>query len=179
MLHVQFESIHPFLDGNGRLGRLLVTLLLVDRGILGEPILYPSLYLKQHKARYYELLQQVRLKGIWEDWVEFFLDAIATTAEQAVQLSKRILELFRADEKQIQEAGTRSQLPAVYRAMQVSPVTRVSQVVGQTKLSVPTVLKALEKLRALNILDEVTGRERNRIYRYRRYVEMLSEGTEL
>lgn len=179
LLHVQFESIHPFLDGNGRLGRLLIALLLVDRNILNEPLLYLSLYLKQHKARYYELLQQVRFEGLWEEWIVFFLEGVAVTAGQAVELSKRILDLFREDESRIQATGTRAQIPPVYRTLQASPVTLVGHAAKQSGLSVPTVSKALEKMREMGIVEEVTGRERNRIYRYKRYVDMLNEGTEL
>jgi Fic family protein len=178
-LHVQFESIHPFLDGNGRIGRLLIPLLLMERGILREPLLYPSLYLKQHKQEYYELLQRVRFEGLWEEWIEFFANAIATTAEQAVSLSERILDLFERDEKRVHNAGTRAQLIPVYRALHQAPVAMVRHIVERTSLSLPTVIRALEKLREIGIVQEITGRERNRIYRYHEYVTMLNEGTEL
>jgi Fic family protein len=179
LLHVQFESIHPFLDGNGRLGRLLIALLLVDRNVLSEPLLYPSLYLKQHKSRYYELLQQVRFEGAWEEWIEFFLEGIAVTAGQAVELSKRILELFREDEARIQALRTRAHILPVYRTLQMSPVSLITHAAKQSGLSHPTVVKGFEKMREMGILEEVTGRERHRIYRYKKYVAMLNEGTEL
>lgn len=179
LLHVQFESIHPFLDGNGRLGRLLIALLLVDRKVLSEPLLYPSLYLKQHKSRYYELLQQVRFEGVWEEWIEFFLEGIAVTAGQAVELSKRILDLFREDEARIQAVGTRAQISPVYRTLQASPVTLVSHAAQRSGLSLPTVIKALEKMREMDLVEEISGRQRGRIYRYKKYVAMLNEGTEL
>lgn len=179
LLHVQFESIHPFLDGNGRLGRLLITLLLVDREVLNEPLLYPSLYLKQHKSRYYELLQQVRVEGVWEEWIEFFLEGIASTARHAVALSKRILDLFHEDETKVQAVKTRALILPVYKTLQASPVTLVAPAAKRSGLTHPTVVKALEKLREMGIVDEVTGRERSRIYRYEKYVAMLNEGTEL
>jgi Fic family protein len=180
MLHVQFESIHPFLDGNGRLGRLLVTLLLIERGLLTEPLLYPSLYLKQHRETYYRLLQDVRLTGDWEAWIEFFLDGIATTAQSAVELAKNVLALFREDEDRLKIKGARhASVMGVLRAVQQRPVTTASLLVSHTSLSLPTVNRALEELQSLSLLEEVTGRGRNRIYRYTKYVAMLNEGTEL
>jgi Fic family protein len=180
MLHIQFESIHPFLDGNGRLGRLLVTLLLTERGLLSEPLLYPSLYLKQHREMYYQLLQDVRLSGDWEAWLEFFLEAIASTAESAVELAKRVLALFRKDDELVRRKGARyASVATVLHALQYSPVTTANTLVFQTGLSLPTVNRALEELRSLSLLEEITGRERNRIYRYTQYVAMLNEGTEL
>jgi Fic family protein len=180
MLHVQFESIHPFLDGNGRLGRLLITLLLTERGLLTEPLLYPSLYLKQHRDAYYQLLQDVRLQGDWEAWLEFFLEAIASTAESAVELAKRVLALFREDEETLRIKGARyASVASVLHAMQYFPVTMANTLVSKTKLSLPTVNRALEELQSVSLLEEVTGRERHRIYRYKKYVAMLNEGTEL
>lgn len=180
MLHLQFESIHPFLDGNGRLGRLLVTLLLVEWQVLSEPLLYPSLYLKRYRNRYYELLQQVRLEGNWEQWIEFFLEAIAVTAEQAVELSKRVLQLFRTDESRLTNKGVKqASLLLVLKSLQYTPFTTANQLVRQTNLSLPTVNRALEELIRLNILHEISGRSRNRVYRYTEYVAMLNEGTEL
>jgi Fic family protein len=180
MLHLQFESIHPFLDGNGRLGRLLVTLLLVERQVLSELLLYPSLYLKRNRTRYYELLQQVRLEGNWEQWIEFFLEAIAVTAEQAVELSKRVLQLFRTDESRLTNKGVKqASLLLVLKSLQYTPFTTANHLVRQTKLSLPTVNRALEELIRLNILHEISGRNRNRVYRYTEYVAMLNEGTEL
>jgi Fic family protein len=179
LIHVQFESIHPFLDGNGRIGRLLIPLLLMERGVMSEPLLYPSLFLKQHKKEYYDLLQRVRFEGEWEEWIQFFVEAIAATAEQGVNLSKRILELFAEDESFISNAGTRAMLGPVYRVLQKHPVSQMGSIVREAGLSLPTVSRALEKLRAMGIVEEVTGRERNRIYRYTRYVNMLNEGTEL
>jgi Fic family protein len=180
MLHLQFESIHPFLDGNGRLGRLLVTLLLTERGLLAEPLLYPSLYLKQHRDRYYSLLQDVRVNGDWEAWLEFFLEAIASTAESAVEVAKRVLQRFHEDEEVVRKKGARyASVAAVLHALQYVPVTTATSLVTRTQLSLPTVNRALDELQALSLLKEVTGKGRNRIYRYEKYVAMLNEGTEL
>jgi len=162
------------------MGRLLVTLLLVERQVLSEPLLYPSLYLKRNRTRYYELLQQVRLEGNWEQWIEFFLEAIAVTAEQAVELSKRVLQLFRADEGRLTNKGVKqASLLLVLKSLQYTPFTTANQLVRQTRLSLPTVNRALEELIRLNILHEISGRNRNRVYRYTEYVAMLNEGTEL
>ena len=180
LVHVQFESIHPFLDGNGRLGRLLIALLLIERKVIAEPLLYPSLYLKQNRPRYYELLQEVRFQGNWEEWITFFLEAIATTAEQAVELAETVLQLFRQDERKVMASGIRrGSIDRVYRQFQRNPIMQVSTAVRTTQLSLPTVIRVLEELARIGILREITGKERNRIYRYEQYVNLLNEGTEL
>jgi len=126
LVHVQFESIHPFLDGNGRLGRLLITLLLCSKGTLAEPLLYPSLYLKTHRGRYYELLQRVRTEGAWEDWLAFFLEGVAEAAQGAAATAERTLKLFVKDKEKIQELGRAapSALP-LHEFMQTSPYVRI------------------------------------------------------
>jgi Fic family protein len=180
LIHAQFESIHPFLDGNGRLGRLLIALLLIERKVITEPLLYPSLYLKQNRSRYYELLQEVRFQGNWEEWVTFFLDAIAATAEQAVDLAKTVLDLFDQDGRKVAASGIRrGSIDRVYRQFQQTPIMQVSTTVRTTELSLPTVIRTLDDLARLGILREITGRERNRVYRYEQYVSLLNEGTEL
>ena len=180
LVHVQFESIHPFLDGNGRLGRLLIALLLIERKVIAEPLLYPSLYLKQNRARYYELLQEVRFQGDWEAWIAFFLEAIAATAEQAVGLAGAVLRLFQQDECKVMASGIRrGSIDRVYRQFQQNPIMQVSTTVRTTQLSLPTAIRALEELARIGILREITGKERNRIYRYEQYVNLLNEGTEL
>ncbi len=177
LVHLQFESIHPFLDGNGR---LLIALLLIERRVLSQPLLYPSLYLKQNRSRYYELLQEVRFKGNWEDWVLFFLDAVAATAEQAVDLAKAVLALFERDEATIGKSGRRrTSVERTFKAFQRAPVMSPAMAVARTGLSQPTVDKALEELRRLGILEEMSGRNRGRVYRYGPYIHLLSEGTEL
>jgi Fic family protein len=180
LLHLQFESIHPFLDGNGRLGRLLIALLLIERQVLSQPLLYPSLFLKQNRDRYYQLLQEVRSRGNWEDWVLFFLEAVAVTAEQAVQLAKEILDLFKKDEGSLARFGRRRpSAQQILKAFQSAPAMMPFMVVKRTGLSQPTVDKVLEELRQIGMLKELSGRNRGRIYQYAKYVQLLNQGTEL
>jgi len=180
LLHLQFETIHPFLDGNGRLGRLLMTLLLMERGVLIQPLLYLSLYLKQNKPRYYELLQKVRMEGDWEEWLLFFLEGVIATSERAVSLAKQILELFRRDEATLKEMGSRrGSALAVMRVLQQSPYVSTGQVAERTELSFNTVASVLDSFERAGLLIEVTGKERGRVYGYQEYLAMLDEGTEI
>ena len=118
LAHVQFETIHPFLDGNGRLGRLLIVLMLVDGGILRQPLLYLSLFFKQHRSRYYELLNEVRQQGDWEAWIAFFLEGVESTAAAAVDSAHRLLDLFRIDEMKLTGLGrSGTSLRQVYAAL--------------------------------------------------------------
>jgi len=177
--HVQFETIHPFLDGNGRVGRLLITLLLCSQGVLREPLLYLSLYLKQHRDRYYELLTMVRKDGDWEAWLEFFADAVRETAGGATETARSLVEAFRSDRERIRETG-RGSLSAlqVHHELQRRPLCNVNTLAAATKLSVPTIGKALQTLVELGIVREVTGRRRNRIFAYGTYLDTVSKGTE-
>lgn len=177
--HAQFETIHPFLDGNGRVGRLLVTLLLCAEGILEQPLLYLSLYFKRHRTRYYELLQQIRTEGDWESWVGFFADGVRVTADEAIQTTKRIESLFEGDHARIQTLGRRAaSATQVHEALKRSPVRSSMSLAPLTGLSVPTINVTLAALAELGIVREITGRKRNRAYRYEAYVQLLSEGTE-
>jgi Fic family protein len=179
LIHVQFETIHPFLDGNGRLGRLLITLLLCAKGTLREPILYLSLFLKAHRQRYYELLQRVRTEGIWEEWLEFFLEGAATTARQAADTALQILHLFEGDRKKIRAMGRKAASSlAVHEYLQAHPLTKIGPAAKDLKLSIPTVTTALETLTKLTIAKESTGKRRDRVFAYSRYIHILSEGTE-
>lgn len=165
LLHVQFETIHPFLDGNGRLGRLLIALFLVEKGVLREPLLYLSLYLKTRREDYYRLLQEVRLKGNWETWLEFFLAGVADTANNAYESAMGIVSLFRSDREKI--AACRDQTHSMLRIhelMQTSPFLNAAQARRRTGLSAPTVNKAFEGLEKLGILREVTGKLRGRVF---------------
>lgn len=179
LIHVQFETIHPFLDGNGRLGRLLITLLLCAKGALREPLLYLSLYFKTHRARYYELLQKVRTDGVWEEWLEFFLEGTETTAKQAADTAVELIRLFDMDRKRIQVLG-RSALSAlrVHEYMQRKPLINIGTTARALNLSIPTVSGALKRLEELAIAKETTGRERDRIFAYTRYLEIVNAGTE-
>lgn len=179
LIHVQFESIHPFLDGNGRLGRLLITLLLCARGALREPLLYLSLYFKTHRSLYYDLLQRVRTEGVWELWLEFFLEGAETTAKQAADTAVELISLFEEDRKRIQSIG-RSALSAlrVHEYMQKKPLIDIGAAARVLDLSVPTVSGALARLEGLGIAKETTGKVRDRVFAYTRYLEIVSAGTE-
>ncbi|MGN8158100.1 Fic family protein [Salinisphaera sp. RV14] len=178
LLHVQFETIHPFLDGNGRLGRLLVTLFLCMQGEMKRPLLYLSLYLKTHRERYYALLQDVREYGLWEDWLTFFLEGIAETANQAFDAANRIVRLFEADRAAIRNNDDRvGSVLRVHEAMQRLPFANTKQLRRATGLSAPPINDALKVLERLEIVSEVSGRQRGRVYRYDAFMDILSEGT--
>ncbi|WP_414476422.1 Fic family protein [Microvirga sp. M2] len=179
LLHVQFETIHPFLDGNGRIGRLLVTLFLCVHGVLRKPLLYLSLYLKTHRADYYRLLQEVREHGAWEAWLEFFLDGVAETANQAFAAATQIVELFKQDRELITAQSERAgSVLRVHEFLQQNPFVTANLLVSQTGLTAPTINAALADLERLGIVEEVTGRRRGRVFSYRRYLAILNEGTD-
>jgi len=179
LAHVQFETIHPFLDGNGRLGRLLITLMLQAEGALREPVLYLSLFLKTHRETYYDLLQQVRKNGDWEAWLEFFLIGVQETSDQAAETAKSILELFEADRLAIEGLGR----PAgsalqVHQYVQTKPLISVAEAKTPMAISAPTIRKSIDHLVDLGILVEMTGKRRDRFFLYDKYVATLSQGTE-
>lgn len=178
LLHVQFESIHPFLDGNGRIGRLLVTLYLCVQELLRAPLLYLSLYLKTNRAEYYRLLQDVRERGEWERWLAFFLEGIAETANQAFDAATRIVDLFQRDRNRIAAQGERvGSALRVHHLLQQYPLVNSSRLVRETGLSAPTVNLALADLKRLGIIAEITGRRRGRVFGYIAYLSILNEGT--
>lgn len=180
LAHVQFETIHPFLDGNGRLGRLLITLLLCEQRVLREPMLYLSLYFKTYRQYYYELLNQVRLTGDWEAWLDFFAEAVIVTATQAVETAQQLLDLANQDRDKIEGLGraTASTLQ-IHRALIERPIATSPRLVERTGLSPATVNKALAQLEKLGIVRELTAQKRNRLFSYGEYVEIVSRGTEL
>lgn len=177
--HVQFETIHPFLDGNGRIGRLLITFLLCAEGVLNEPMLYLSLYLKRNRDEYYSLLQRVRTEGAWEEWVEFFLAGVVETATQAVGAARAIRELFDTDQAAVgalgRSAGTAGRLHSL---MQRHPIVSAGYVAKALEVTHTTASTALSNLESLGIVREATGRARNRLFTYGRYLEILEQGTE-
>jgi Fic family protein len=176
--HVQFETIHPFLDGNGRVGRLLITLLLCAEGVLREPLLYLSLYLKERRDTYYDLLTRVRADGDWEAWVDFFADGVRESATLAAKTAQRLVARGRDDEEQLRRLGRRAgSALRVHRAFMERPLANVRQLIAATKLSPPAVLKSLDALQEAALVSEITGRRRNRVYRYTPYLSILSEGT--
>ena len=177
--HVQFESIHPYLDGNGRLGRLLITLMLHAEGALREPILYLSLYFKTHRQTYYELLERVRTEGDWEAWLAFFLEGVEDTSRQAADTARATLQLFETDRTTIEALGCRAgSALQVHQFIQTRPVVSVAQATRALPLSAPTVRKSIGHLVDIGILTEVTGRRRDKVFSYARYIKTLSEGTE-
>jgi Fic family protein len=179
LAHVQFETIHPFLDGNGRLGRLLIVLMLVDGGILRQPLLYLSLFFKQHRSRYYELLDEVRQQGDWEAWIAFFLEGVESTAAAAVDSAHRLLDLFRSDEMKLTGLGrSGTSLRQVYASLRQRPLVGIPQLAARAQVSFPTAAKAMERLVALGIAREVTGGRRNRVFAYDAYLAILGEGAE-
>ncbi|MFZ0594162.1 MAG: Fic family protein, partial [Bryobacteraceae bacterium] len=179
LMHVQFETIHPFLDGNGRLGRLLITFLLCEKQVLREPILYLSLYLKKHRSVYYELLDRVRTRGDWEAWLDFFLRGVRETSEQAATAARQIVSLFDQHQRQIQTIGRpAASVLRVFQHLQRNPSVTIPATAEKTGISAPTVAKSLEYLRQLGIVTETTRRERNRLFVYQPYLEILNEGTE-
>jgi cell filamentation protein, protein adenylyltransferase len=179
LAHVQFETIHPFLDGNGRLGRLLVTLILCAESALAEPMLYLSLYLKTHRQLYYDLLQRVRLEGEWEAWLRFFLEGVVETAEQASRTAGRILDLFGRDQSRIETLGRAAGTALrVHHLLRRRPLVTIQHAAGRLGLSWPTARAALGHLVDLEIVREVTGRARDRLFTYPEYLAILNEGTE-
>lgn len=179
LAHVQFETIHPFLDGNGRVGRLLITFLLCHAGMLREPLLYLSLHLKQNRATYYELLGRVRQDGDWEAWLAFFLDGVQRTAEGAVATAHELAELFRADRARLESQGRRAgSALRIHEALKARPITSMPDLCRTTSLSFPAASSAMDLLVELGIARELTGRRRNRLFVYDRYLGKMNEGTE-
>jgi Fic family protein len=179
LAHVQFETIHPFLDGNGRIGRLLIPLLLHDAGILQQPLLYLSLYFKQHRDEYYRLLDRVRSTGDWESWLDFFLEGVSATAASAVDTAQRLVALFKTDAARVQAAGRGA--PTMLRVLQSlheRPVITLSEIARRADLSFPTSAKGMRALMELGVARELTGFRRNRVFAYDQYLAILSEGTE-
>lgn len=176
LAHVQFETIHPFLDGNGRLGRLLIALQLANDGLLREPLLYLSLHFKEHRQTYYELLNRVRLEGDWESWLEFFAEGVVSTATQALLAANRLLDLASADSESIAGLGrARTSAAAIHLALQRQPIATSASLVAATGLTPKTVNKSLVHLEQLGIARELTRRQRGRVYSYDAYIAILNE----
>ena len=176
LAHAQFETIHPFLDGNGRVGRLLVTLLLHQATVLHEPLLYLSLFLKKHRTLYYDLLQRVRTNGDWETWAQFFAEGVRETADAAVSTARRLVSLFETDRARIEglRGSTRSTLQ-IHDSLKHSPLTSAKRLSAVTGLSAPTVNSVLAALEQLGIVRETTGRKRGRLFSYAEYLKVLTD----
>lgn len=180
LAHVQFETIHPFLDGNGRLGRLLITLMLVSENVLQQPLLYLSLYFKTHRQQYYDLLDQVRLTGDWEAWLEYFAEATEQTANNAVQTAKQLIGQTKLDRLSIQSQGRFSgSMSQIHDALLRRPIASSAWLKKTTGLAPATIQSALQNLEKLQILQELTGKQRDRIYAYSDYIAILNQGNEL
>lgn len=179
-MHVQFETIHPYLDGNGRIGRLLITLLLEQWKLLSQPLLYLSLYFKQHRAEYYRLLNAVRLEGAWEAWVAFFLEGVSTIADEAATTARDLFVLVNKDRARVLSARNSSVTAArLLELLPRRPMVTIPAIGKLLKTSKPTAAKAVSVLERLGILKETTGRRRDRIYGYSAYLQRLRAGTDL
>lgn len=168
--HAQFETIHPFLDGNGRVGRLLITLLLCERGILHKPLLYLSYYFKAHRAQYYDRLMAVRHDGDWEGWIKFFLRGVFEVSQAATTSSREILTLREQHREQLRDNAMAQQLLDI---LYEHPIVSIRTVEGALNTSYVTAQRTVEHLEAQGILREITGRKRNRRYRYQPYVDLF------
>jgi Fic family protein len=177
--HAQFETIHPFLDGNGRLGRLLITLLLCAHGVLARPLLYLSLYFKRNRDAYYDHLQRVRTEGDWEGWLRFFLEGVIEVAESTTETTRRIVAMLDRDRRRIHELGRAA--ATAHRLHDWAARFAVIRAPGAARglgLSEPPVYGAITRLEEIGILREVTGRKRGKLYVYDEYLSLLNEGTE-
>jgi Fic family protein len=180
LAHVQFETIHPFLDGNGRLGRLLITLLLCEQKVLKAPMLYLSLYFKTHRQYYYELLNNVRLTGDWEAWLDFFAEAVIFTANQAVETAQQLHDLSNGDRDKISGLGrAAASTLQVHRALMEHPISTAGWLVKETGITAATINKCMGHLERIGIVRELTAQKRNRLFSYHRYVSIINKGTEL
>ncbi len=177
LAHVQFETIHPFLDGNGRVGRILITLILCADGILREPLLYLSLYFKRHREEYYELLNRTRRDGDWEAWLLFFLEGVAVVANNAFNAAIELNGLFREDRERISATAKQrvSSALRIHEVLMERPLISLPYARQRINLTFRTAAKAMEALVAMGIAEEITGRARNRLFIYRKYVETLNQ----
>lgn len=179
MAHVQFETIHPFLDGNGRTGRLLIALILHHEGVLRQPLLYLSLYFKDHRAEYYRLLDTVRRTGDWEAWLDFFFEGVETTATEAVDTVHRLLALFDADTRRLHTLGRSAATAArLLDALRRRPVASIPLLAKRADVAFATAARAVGVMLELGIVREITGRKRERVFAYGAYVDILSEGAD-
>jgi Fic family protein len=180
LLHAQFETIHPYLDGNGRIGRLLIALLLEHWGLLRAPLLYISLFFKRHREEYYRRLNTVRTEGDWEGWIDFFLDGVATVADEAVASAQELFALINADRARLLAADMAS-ISAVrlFDQLPRQPIVTVTSAMHLLKTTKPTATRAVDSMAKLGILVETTGKKRDRSFAYQAYLDRLKVGTDL
>jgi Fic family protein len=176
LAHVQFETIHPFLDGNGRLGRLLITFILCAEGVLSQPLLYLSLHFKRHRDTYYRLLQEVRMNGDWEAWLRFFLTGVIETSQEAVSNARSLLDLFQGDRARLQSEA--ASVLRLHEALKRQPILSSAKAAELIHASPPTVNSAFRKLESLGVVHEMTGNTYGRLYAYTAYLDTLNEGSE-
>lgn len=185
LAHAQFETIHPFLDGNGRVGRLLITMILLYEGVLQDPALYVSLHFKRHHREYYERLQRVRTHGDWEGWMDFYLDGLASVAHAATTTIRRLHDLMAEDRRAVvssrggsiyQSAAARNN-QAVYDLLCRRLMLKVPQAAAELGLAAPTVRRVLKEMQADGIIKEITGKKRNQVFLYQRFLDILEDGT--
>jgi Fic family protein len=180
LLHLQFETIHPYLDGNGRIGRLLVTLLLEQWNLLSKPLLYLSLFFKRNREDYYRLLNAVRLEGDWEGWIRFFLEGVASIAKEATDTARDLFALVSADRARALAAPASSVMAVrLFEALGQHPIVTIARVTELLETTKPTATKAVNTLLDAGILTETSGRRRDRTYSYSAYLDRLRVGTEL
>lgn len=179
LAHVQFETIHPFLDGNGRVGRLLITLLLCTEKILSQPMLYLSLYFKKNKEQYYNLLDKVRIEGDWETWLDFFCDGVIETSGNAIDTAKRLMALVEKDRQAVKQIGKGSVTALrIHQEMEQHLIMSIRKMAAKTGLTTPTIVTAFNHLEKLGIVKEISGKQRGRIYAYSEYIGILNKGVE-
>lgn len=175
LVHVQFETIHPFLDGNGRLGRLLITFILCADGLLNKPLLYLSLYFKTYRQNYYDYLQSVRETGDWESWIQFFLEGVIVTAEQAVKTAQKIIVLFAEERSKIETLGRASASALiVHHYLEKHSITDIAKIAQHCNMTIPTATKSIKYLEQLGIVKEISGKERKKMYAYQKYLDILN-----
>jgi Fic family protein len=180
LAHAQFETIHPYLDGNGRVGRLLIALCLQDWGLLSEPLLYLSLFFKRHRDEYYTRLSAIRTDGDWEGWIAFFLEGVAVIASEATGLIGELFQITTRDRTIYLESGAATVVGArLFELLPRNPLVTTKWVMKACDTTPPTATKAIESLCEAGILEETSGRKRDRVYAYREYLALLREGTEL
>jgi Fic family protein len=180
LLHVQFETLHPYLDGNGRLGRLLITLLLRHWGMLSRPLLYLSLFLKTHRQEYYRRLEAVRTEGDWEGWLAFFLEGVAVVADEAVLTARRLHAIVVRGRERLLERGDATVISLrLFEQLPEHPVLTVNRVVQLLGCSRPAAAKALRVLESAEVLHPLDDRKKNRLVAYSAYLDVLREGTEV
>jgi Fic family protein len=173
LAHAQFETIHPFLDGNGRVGRLLITFLLVHGGVLHRPLLYLSHYLKRHRAEYYDRLMAVRIDGDWEGWLAFFLRGVTETSDDATRTASAILALREANQRLVHDLGANG--IRLLESLYERPLVRVTAAAADLQVSYPTASKLIGAFEDRGILEEITGNRRNRVFRYAPYLRLFRD----